>query len=148
MKTKLFFATMCCVLMTLVSCERQNQPDVAPAPPCLDISGKVTNSDGQPLESIQITLEKSDSWWWTDRRRYSDEYGTYVYREMYYGDYTQYKQIEWPAEVTVIVTDTAGIYQSQTRTVSIQTRQRYPDRPEYADYIDGIATADFILQKK
>ena len=151
MKTRLVIVTMCCVFMSLVSCENQNhenqnQPVVAPQPPCLDISGHITNSDGEPLESILVTLKESDNWWWTEKRRYSDKDGFYSYSQQYEG--SDFSLIEWPAEVTIIVTDTAGLYQSQTQTVSIQIRQRYPDSPKLSKYVDGIATADFVLREK
>ena len=148
MNTKWKIATLCCMMLTLISCEKQNQhqPDVPPQPSYLSISGKVTNSAGLPLQSIQITLEKSDSWWWTDKQMYSDKDGIYSYLQQY--QKLDLTQIEWPAEVTILAIDTAGIYQQQTRTVSVQIRKRYPDLPEYAEYIDGIAIADFVLREK
>ena len=150
MKTKWIMAALCSVVLVLISCDKQSQtpepPVVSPQPPYISISGRITNSDGQPLDSIQVMIEKNDSWWWHEHQLYSDTDGIYSFDSQYElsSDWTH---IEWPSEVTVTTHDLAGIYESRTQTFPVQLTIRYPETPELKGYIDGIVSADFVLHK-
>lgn len=48
------FVILCGILFALVGCNKESV--VPPAPPTLTVLGTVTNEDGQPLKSIQVTV--------------------------------------------------------------------------------------------
>ena len=138
--------------IAIVGCKKKDEPTTScmPFAPYLSVDGVVTNEDGLPLDSIQITLQKEDAWWWSNRAIYTNEIGAYDYMESTHQkgvDYF-YGTVDWPSEVTVIATDTTGVYETQIKTCPIVETMRYPEDTTLHMYIDGLATVNFVMKKK
>lgn len=144
---------MCCMSIAFISC-KSNDPIVPPAPPTCTVTGIVTNEANQPLDSIQFVLdhtafaewkefEKLDSLDALKFTKYSDEHGEYQIgvAKIHIEDTT------WPEEVTITASDPAGVYESQTQTVPVETFSDFKD-PRFKNYVIGRAKADFVLKKK
>ena len=154
----LMLSALCQVVVCLSSC-KMNDEDIGcvliPAPEKLELSGIITNEDGQSLAAIQISiddtkLERNEYdlciiWSW-DSVKYTNRDGGYKISFEYGGD--PYSPTAWPSELTVIAKDTTGIYETDTKTVSVNSRYRYPDDAKYGHIIDGSAIADFVLHKR
>ena len=138
--------------IAIVGCKKKDEPTTScmPCPPYLSVHGTITNEEGLSLDSIQVTLQKEDAWWWSNCIEYTNEIGTYEYFNATSSSGFLYGIIEeFPAEVTVIATDTTGVYETQKQTCTVVERIRYPENPDWRHmYIDGIATANFVMKRK
>ena len=144
---------MCCISIAFISC-KSNDPILHPAPPYCTVTGIVTNEANQPLDSIQFVLdhtafaewkefEKLDSLDALKFTKYSDEHGEYQIEvaKIHIEDTT------WPEEVTITASDPAGVYESQTQTVPLESYTRYSNG-KWKNYIDAKVHANFVLNKK
>ena len=119
------------------------EPD-APGAPRLVVSGHVTNTANEPLLGIAVSVFGVREAQETDILSYN-----YALTDSA-GQYTiiRYRGRELPVEVTVVATDSAGLYAEQTRICqvsydSIQTGYTPNTKSPY----NGFVTADFILAK-
>lgn len=135
---------ICALSVVLISCK--NNTDVLPQPPYLTVQGLVTDGESQPLSSIQVTILLPDSLFpaGTTYSCWTDEKGQYMSDAL--GCWAIETGVSWPTEITVSAKDTLGIYEEQTKKVSVVAYPRYPDG-QLPQYIDAKATADFVLQK-
>lgn len=153
-KTMLFIAALCCLCAGLASCEPKPE-ECPPAPPILYISGTVADATGQPLQSIQINIvlpEREKELYELgvfgdmDLTDYSDENGEFSI-DIWRYEHSRLTPESWSPEITVVATDTADIYETQTNVFSVKNEVRYPESSMYKDIIDGYVTADFLLRK-
>jgi len=115
---------------------------VDPSPdnlPRLVIRGTVTNTDDEPLQGIYVAV-------YGVREEIEQELLTYNYAITdAAGKYTiiRYRGHDVPADMTVVATDPAGVYQEQLQIVPIQydTLKTYRGQEPYNGYV----TADFVL---
>lgn len=154
-KTMLFITTLCCLCVGLASCGPKPEEICPPAPPILYISGTVADATSHPLQSIQINIvlpEREKELYELghfgdmDLTGYSDENGK-VSIEIWRYQYSPHTPEAWSPEITVVATDTAGIYKTQTNVFPVKNEVRYPESSMYKDIIDGYVTADFLLRK-
>ena len=162
MKTKLpFFAVLCCSCIMLIACGK-DEPDciLNPAPPSLIVSGCVTNTDQQPLESIHIVLDSviydtgytmldSIFIWraeYSGETEYTNKEGKFTIS--YAHDYMDYG-MEWPSKIILTAQDTSGIYVSGTDTFSVVMVKTYPNmKPtSFQNLMHGTVSANFVLEK-
>ena len=151
-------AAICGIMVSLNGC-KQEEPQEGyvepPAPPYMELSGTVTNEEGQALAAIQVSLdstkiERND--WGTfplseiERKIYTDKEGGYRVYYDYIG--SDYDPVKWPLEITIVACDTTGLYETQTKTVPVENRIRYPNYTNLSRYVDGIVTANFVLKKR
>ena len=61
---------------------------------------------------------------------------------------SRWDEVEFPEELTLTAKDTAGIYETQTKTFSVAVRHRYPESSQWHIVRDGHVQADFVLKKK
>lgn len=154
MKTKFFLFAMVAVFFAACKTNEPEQQNpgpsdvINPAPPYITIYGMITNEQQQPLANIKVIVDSTAfAFELEDVRdliRYSSEDGTYhiSFQDLY-------AQTTWPKEITVTAQDTLDIYESQTCTVPVTEKVRYPDAgPGYDHIRDAFATANFVLKKK
>lgn len=108
--------------------------------PRLVVKGTVTNTADEPLQGIYVAI-------YGVREEGEPDVLSYNYaRTDSVGRYTivRYRGREIPAEVTVVATDSAGIYQEQIRfaTVSCDFIDTRTGKQPYNAFV----TADFVLE--
>lgn len=116
------------------------------------ISGIVRNETGEPLNSIQITIDTATFKivdkgivWRQEGYGYTQQNGEYVLSYSYRDG--ELPAEEWPHEINIIATDTCGIYETQSQTCPVSVRARnYKDKS--IERLDGYVTADFVMHKK
>lgn len=151
---KKHFLFVLVVMLSLVACEHkqtEGDPTVAPAPSQFTITGSVTDDMNQPLPSIKITVNDpkvTPSEWnlYYSDLCYSDKEGQFGFQIASKND--RWDEVEFPEELTLTAKDTAGIYETQTKTFSVAVRHRYPESSQWHIVRDGHVQADFVLKKK
>ena len=143
-----------CYLSTwLVSCENKEPNDltVAPSPSQFIVMGSVVDDANQPIPSIKISL---------DDPKVSSEEWSYYYANLCYSDKEGYfsfpiasntsswSEVEFPEELTLTAKDTAGIYETQTKTFTVEVLHRYPEGTQWYIVRDGHVQADFVLKRQ
>ena len=117
--------------------------DSAFAPsPRLFVSGKVMNSEKQPLGGIYVSV-------YGVRKENEPDIPTYNYaRTDDSGNYTiiRYRGRETPAEITVVATDSTGLYQEQTVFVPVLYDSVTVETEKILQ--NGYATAEFVLSRE
>ncbi len=151
---KKHFLFVLVVMFSLISCENKQtggDPTVAPAPSQFVVMGSVTDDANQPIRSIKITVNDP---------KVSSEVWSFYYADLCYSDkegnfgfpiaskYDRWEDVEFPEELTLTAKDTAGIYETQTKTFSVEVRHRYPEGTQWYVVRDGHVHADFMLKKK
>ena len=141
-------------MLSLVACEHKQtdgDPTVAPAPSQFTITGSVTDDMNQPLPSIKITVDdpkvNPTEWdfYYADLCN-SDKEGQFGFPIASKND--RWDEVEFPEELTLTAKDAGGIYESQTKTFSVEVRHRYPEGSQWYIVRDGHVQADFVLKKK
>ena len=145
MKKKRYIWGLLIVLASgLISCSSMKENNFDPTEggdqtgiPRLVVTGTVTNTAGQALQGIYVAIFGV---------RAADEQDVLSYNYALTdkeGDYTivRYRGREFPTEVTVVATDSTGVYEEQLRfaTVTYDTINGQP--------FNGFVTADFVLNK-
>lgn len=108
--------------------------------PRLVVKGKVTNTADEPLKGIYVAIygvrEEGEPDVLSYNYALTDSVGRYTI--------VRYRGREIPAEVTVVATDSAGIYQEQIRfaTVSCDSIDTRTGKQPYNAFV----TADFVLE--
>lgn len=138
--------------VSIVGCKTRSNGEFEPT--YLYIDGVITNEDGTPLNTIQVSVDtanfaiilKPENLWYQEGLGISDKEGKYSLSYMYNGVFKLSN--EWPAEITLIATDTAGIYETQAQKFSIKEHSRAKYDPNQNLNTDGIVKADFVMKKK
>lgn len=121
-----------------------NPPYPSNGSPRLVVSGRVSNTANEPLLGIAVSVFGV---------READEPDILSYNYAITdaaGQYTiiRYRGHELPTEVTVVATDSAGLYQEQSRICEVTYDSVYIN---YKDKVktpyNGFVTADFILTR-
>lgn len=142
---KYLVIAVCAIL--LISCKQKETLCAESIEPSFFITGNITTEDGLPLEGIQVCVDTNNFALdlnqnkWQIKKESSNKEGLYGLHYMY-KKFPKY--IEWPSEVMLIAIDTAGIYESQTRTFQIQVRET--DDPKITNGL--VSGADFVMKKK
>lgn len=116
-------------------------PDNYLGAPRLIVEGKVSNTSGEALPGIYVSIYGV---------REANEKDILFYNYAVTdtaGQYTiiRYRGREQPAEVTVVATDSTGIYQEQTIFAPVVYRKEWSYITNSEVPYDGIVTADFVL---
>ena len=114
---------------------------MSPGLPRMIISGKVTNTSSEPLEGIYVAV-------FGVREPEEKDIITYNYAITdTAGQYTiiRYRGRELPTEVTVVATDSTGVYQEQVifAPVTYDKEYRYSNEP-----YNAFVNADFVLSQQ
>jgi len=111
--------------------------------PRLVISGQISNSDSVALSGIYVSV-------FGVRQEKETDINTYNYAVSdSVGKYTmiRYRGREVPAEVTLVVTDSTGIYQEQLRVCEVRYDSVYVAKEGRKIPFNGFVTADFVLSQ-
>ena len=110
------------------------------ASPRLIINGLVTNTAGDPLEGIYVAVlnvrEENEPDILTYNYSITDSVGQYTI--------IRYRGREYPAEITVVATDSTGTYPEQYRFAPVTYDTIYDDRGVKTPF-NGYATINFKL---
>ena len=111
--------------------------------PRLVISGKVSTTDNKPLQGIYVSI-------FGVRQPMEEDIKTYNYAisdEL--GEYTiiRYRGRELPTELTVVASDSTGLYQEQSRICEITYDSVFVEEQERKMPFNGFVTADFVLSQ-
>lgn len=151
---KYFLFALILMVMLCVACENKQtdgDPTVAPAPSQFTITGSVTDDMNHPLPSIKITVDdpkvNPTEWdfYYADLCN-TDKEGQFGFPIASKND--RWDEVEFPQELTLTAKDASGIYESQTKTFSVEVRHRYPEGSQWYIVRDGHVQADFVLKKK
>ena len=144
MKKKRYIWGLLIVLASgLISCSSMKENNIDPTYgdqtgiPRLLVTGTVTNTSGQAVQGIYVAIFGV---------RAADEPDVLSYNYALTdkeGDYTivRYRGREFPTEVTVVATDSTGIYEEQLLFAPV-TYDTINGQP-----FNGFVTADFVLNK-
>ncbi len=147
MKTKVFkFLTIAICAISLCGCKQTEGPTEIIVPHFI-ISGAITTEEGLPLEGIHVNVDTSNFALDLSLKRWQNTKGLSGTDGLYRFGYmckTNTLRVEWPSEVTLIATDTAGIYATQTKTFPIEVLQT--DAPKVTNGL--VSDADFVMHKK
>ena len=121
----------------------QNVP-IDSVAPRLIVSGTVTNTSGEALSGIRVSLNGFIT---ADGREIA--YYNYAVTDAA-GQYTiiRYRGRDTIEEIEVSATDSTGTYQQQTLLVPVRYEQQRPLNHSQPVPFDGFATANFILCPK
>lgn len=173
MKTKIFNCLIVAFCAVLFGACHPIEPEYRHTDgPLMLIGGSITNEEGQPVDSIYVSVDTAacdfsyDVWWreqwwnvslWNkplgndeptwdiaNRKDYSDKDGKYGLLYIFHlGIKLPYN--EWPTELTLIATDSTGVYETQSQTFPVDVHLYYPDD---STEVYGIVKADFVMKKK
>lgn len=103
----------------------------------LEVKGKVTDEESQPIENIRVVTHSR----YTDdaMETYTDENGNYQF------DQTSVFPVD---SVDIIATDTAGIYASDSVRVGVSYDRTGVSKEDHWNSGEGSAYHDFQLKKK
>ena len=120
-----------------------NSEEVDPGLPRLVVSGLVSDTAGHALEGISVAVygvrEHDEQPLITYNYALTDTAGQYTI--------IRYRGRELPTEVTVVATDSAGIYREQTIYAPV-TYDSIPISDDIKQPYDAFATADFVLSQE
>lgn len=149
MKRKHYISGLIIILaISLFGCSKGTN-EIGPEPylnggttPRLVIKGKVTNTADEPLQGIYVAI-------YGVREPSEPDVLTYNYALTGPGgDYTivRYRGREYPTEVTVVATDSTGVYEEQVlfETITYDSISTRTGKEPF----NGLVTADFILVLK
>ena len=109
----------------------------------LVISGKVSNTDNKPLEGICVSV-------FGVRESMEEDIKTYNYAITdSLGQYSmiRYRGRELPKEVTLVATDSTGLYKEQSRVCTIMYDSIFVEEEGRKMPYNGFVTADFVLSQ-
>lgn len=143
MKKHLFIIVLTLICFSSVGCSK-NDFSVGPTPLGLQrmiISGKVTNTSSKPLQGIHVAV-------FGVREPEEKDIITYNYAITdTAGQYTiiRYRGREMPTEVTVVATDSTGVYEEQVIFAPVTYDKEY--QYGYEPY-NAFVNADFVLSQQ
>ena len=141
MKKHLFIIVLTLICFSSVGCSKRDTYEPIPLGlPRMIISGKVTNTSSEPLPGIYVAV-------FGVREPEEKDIITYNYAITdTAGQYTiiRYRGREMPTEVTVVATDSTGVYQEQVifAPVTYDKEYRYSNEP-----YNAFVNADFVLSQ-
>ena len=142
MKKHLFIILLTLICFSSVGCSKRDTYEPIPLGlPRMIISGKVTNTSSEPLEGIYVSV-------FGVREPEEKDIITYNYAITdTAGQYTiiRYRGREMPTEVTVVATDSTGVYEEQVifAPVTYDKEYRYSNEP-----YNAFVKADFVLSQQ
>ena len=111
--------------------------------PRLVISGQITNTDNEVLPGIYVSVfgvrQEQEADIITYNYAVSDSLGKYTI--------IRYRGRELPAELTLVATDSTGLYQEQLRICEISYDSVYVKYENRKIPYNGFVTADFVLSQ-
>lgn len=142
MKKHLFIIVLTLICFSSVGCsKRDTYEPIPPGLPRMIISGTVTNTSSEPLEGIYVSVFDV---------REPDEKDIITYNYAITdtaGQYTiiRYRGRELPTEVTVVATDSTGVYQEQVIFAPVTYDKEYRSGNEP---YNAFVNADFVLSQQ
>lgn len=141
MRKYIHFIVLVIACGLLAGCSMKYDPSVRfNASPRLIINGLVTNTAGDPLEGIYVAVlnvrEENEPDILTYNYSITDSVGQYTI--------IRYRGREYPAEITVVATDSTGTYPEQYRFAPVTYDTIYDDRGVKTPF-NGYATINFKL---
>ena len=142
MKKHLFIIVLTLICFSFVGCsQRDTYEPIPPGLPRMIISGTVTNTSSEPLQGIHVAV-------FGVREPEEKDIITYNYAITdTAGQYTiiRYRGREMPTEVTVVATDSTGVYQEQIlfAPISYDTAYVYGN-----ELFNAFVNADFVLSQQ
>ena len=133
------------VLSGFIGCSTKEQDpyEYMTGAPRLVVNGTVSNEEGKALRGIYVAIygvrEETEQDLLTYNYAVTDQNGRY--------EIIRYRGRELANEVTVVATDSGGIYEEQWKFAPIRYDSTYT-ASRIKEPTDGFATADFILKKK
>ena len=142
MKKHLFIIVLTLICFSSVGCsKRDTYEPIPPGLPRMIISGKVTNTSSEPLEGIYVAVfgvrEPDEKDIITYNYAITDTAGQYTI--------IRYRGRELPTEVTVVATDSTGVYQEQVIFAPVTYDIGY--QYGYEQY-NAFVNADFVLSQQ
>ena len=142
MKQHLFIIVLTLICFSSVGCsKRDTYEPIPPGLPRMIISGKVTNTSSEPLEGIYVAVfgvrEPDEKDIITYNYAITDTAGQYTI--------IRYRGRELPTEVTVVATDSTGVYQEQVIFAPVTYDIGY--QYGYEQY-NAFVNADFVLSQQ
>ena len=142
MKKHLFtILTLICICSIGCSIKEAGMEPMSPGLPRMIISGTVTNTSSEPLQGIYVSVfgvrEPNEKDIITYNYAITDTAGQYTI--------IRYRGREMPTEVTVVATDSTGVYQEQVifAQITYDTMYVYGNEP-----FNAFVKADFILSQQ
>ena len=142
MKKHLFIIVLTLICFSSVGCsKRDTYEPIPPGLPRMIISGTVTNTSSEPLEGIYVSVfgvrEPDEKDIITYNYAITDTAGQYTI--------IRYRGREMPTEVTVVATDSTGVYEEQVifAPVTYDKEYRYSNEP-----YNAFVNADFVLSQQ
>lgn len=141
MRKYIHFIVLLIACGLLAGCSMKYDPSVRfNASPRLIINGLVTNTSGDPLEGIYVAVlnvrEENEPDILTYNYSVTDSVGQYTI--------IRYRGREYPAEITVVATDSTGTYPEQYRFAPVTYDTIYDGRGVKTPF-NGYATINFKL---
>ena len=142
MKQHLFIIVLTLICFSSVGCsKRDTYEPIPPGLPRMIISGKVTNTSSEPLQGIYVAVfgvrEPDEKDIITYNYAITDTAGQYTI--------IRYRGRELPTEVTVVATDSTGVYQEQVIFAPVTYDIGY--QYGYEQY-NAFVNADFVLSQQ
>ncbi len=142
MKKHLFtILTLICICYIGCSTKEAGMEPMSPGLPRMIISGAVTNTSSEPLQGIYVSVfgvrEPNEKDIITYNYAITDTAGQYTI--------IRYRGREIPTEVTVVATDSMGVYQEQIlfAPITYDTVYVYGNEP-----FNAFVKADFVLSQQ
>jgi len=142
MKKHLFIIVLTLICFSSVGCsKRDTYEPIPPGLPRMIISGTVTNTSSEPLEGIYVSVfgvrEPDEKDIITYNYAITDTAGQYTI--------IRYRGRELPTEVTVVATDSTGVYQEQVIFAPVTYDKEYRSGNEP---YNAFVNADFVLSQQ
>ena len=142
MKKHLFIIVLILICFSSVGCSKRNTYEpIPPGLPRMIISGTVTNTSSEPLEGIYVSVfgvrEPDEKDIITYNYAITDTAGQYTI--------IRYRGRELPTEVTVVATDSTGVYQEQVIFAPVTYDKEYRSGNEP---YNAFVNADFVLSQQ
>ena len=142
MKKHLFIIVLTLICFSSVGCsKRDTYEPIPPGLPRMIISGKVTDTSSEPLQGIYVAVfgvrEPDEKDIITYNYAITDTAGQYTI--------IRYRGREMPTEVTVVATDSTGVYQEQIIFAPVTYDKE--SRSGYEPY-NAFVKADFVLSQQ
>jgi len=142
MKKHLFIIVLTLICFSSVGCSKRNTYEpIPPGLPRMIISGTVTNTSSEPLEGIYVSVfgvrEPDEKDIITYNYAITDTAGQYTI--------IRYRGRELPTEVTVVATDSTGVYQEQVIFAPVTYDKEYRSGNEP---YNAFVNADFVLSQQ
>lgn len=153
-KNSLIIISIIAILTVCIGCENKNgasypgyengfYPSGSSGVPRLVINGQISNTNNEVLSGIYISVfgvrQEDEADIMTYNYAVSDSLGKYTI--------IRYRGRELPTELTLVATDSTGLYQEQSRICEITYDSVYSEIERRKIPYNGFVTADFVLSQ-